>query len=260
MAVFQALCAAVIALTAARQHRRGRGGAFLALALAALVGELIALYAFQIHRYTEGWWRLGPVPILAPLIWATLVTTAADLTRGHPLKTAGVICADLALLGPVGVQSGLWVWGRPGLFDFPLEASAAWAAFGGAWLAASRWGERRGWARWEALAVACPVALAGAFSVGGGLGLILPLIQRPLIVPHPVAVAVTFALSLAVSWRVINRGVGGRGAALARLPAMALIAALLLAYCADVPPLVICALACLPPYLALWLRPQGEVR
>ncbi|MFN3200866.1 MAG: hypothetical protein ACE366_20875 [Bradymonadia bacterium] len=266
MVPLQVFGAVVALLVAAREGRRGTEAGrwinFWCLVIALWAAEWAGHILFGLHSYTDGWWRpLGPVPPLAPLVWAAVITTAARLAGGRAVVAGCIVAFDLAVIGPVGIQSGLWIWQKPGLFDFPLEASVAWGGFAAGWVGIMDAGRTS--PLWERIALALPVAFVGMLVMSAGLGWVLSHVDpQPFIVPHLWAVIAGWMLSAGVAWRVAARGHADPRAALERLPGAALVGALLIAYGHDVPPLVAFAAGALPPYLAtcmpLWLTPRAQ--
>jgi hypothetical protein len=114
------------------------------LALAVFVTEDTLLRAYDPYWYGES---LVPfvdhVPLLSVLGWTVLLHSAWKIASRLCQRSPGnvwwvaslVAMADLAILGPVAVKSGVWVWNIPGVFGVPLVAFLAFGLFAAACVA-----------------------------------------------------------------------------------------------------------------------------
>src|SRR5262245_60079881 len=102
------------------------------LALSAWMAEDTCVRAYGFHTYRRDLWPLlDRVPLVIVLIWPVVIQSARDLGtclwRGRDRPSAervaltvfGLVLADVALIEPIAVQSGLWRWAEPGLFAVP---------------------------------------------------------------------------------------------------------------------------------------------
>lgn len=143
ISTFEALCAAVVALTLAVMAR-ARGAArpllseYLALALAGFLGEESCIVLYRFYRYAPGWHlRAHHVPLLVPLIWPLVILSARDVTaalwpahRRHlPWIAALAVTLDASLMEVIAVRAGLWSWAEGGHLSVPVIGILGWGYF-----------------------------------------------------------------------------------------------------------------------------------
>jgi hypothetical protein len=96
----------------------------------------IRLYAF--YSYSQSWHIfLSHLPFMVIVVWPAIIHCAWDLASqllgyGHrfvPIAAASIVLTDAAFIETVSVQSGLWVWQDPGVFNVPLIGIFGWACF-----------------------------------------------------------------------------------------------------------------------------------
>ena len=145
--VFQAACAVIIVLTLLAMARRTPVGEllrdYLALAVAAYLGEQSCIRLYHFYQYSPAWsLRLVDVPLLVPLIWPLVVMSARSVGQAlwpgprSPLVRAGMVGAlvafDASLVEVVAVRAGLWSWAEPGHLGVPVIGILGWGFFAGA--------------------------------------------------------------------------------------------------------------------------------
>ena len=96
----------------------------------------IRMYAF--YSYSQSWHIfLSHLPLMVIVIWPAIIHCAWDLASqllgyGHrfvPIAAGSIVLTDAAFIETVSVQSGLWVWQGPGVFNVPLIGIFGWACF-----------------------------------------------------------------------------------------------------------------------------------
>lgn len=234
---------------------------FVLLAGAAWLAEETCILLYGFYAYSPKWnLFLGHVPAVVVAAWPAVVVSARDLTsqlmdpknRLMPLAAAALVGADAALIEPVAVNAGLWSWQAPGIFGVPPIAILGWAYFAlGCNLLLTRYeGERMSGGRALALLV-LPGLLAHALLLATWWGA-LRWVSGP--VNPALATGAAWAVSLVFVWVVVKNGAHRAlepRTLWLRLPAAALIFALLFSKASGAYMLVPYALAFAPPYLAL---------
>lgn len=139
---FEIACVLIIALTLAAMARerpvKELVADYLALAVAAWIGEesCVALYGY--YHYAPGWdLRVDHVPLLVPLIWPLVILSARSVatalwpraTRLRPLLVGAVVAFDASLVEVIAVRAGLWSWAEPGHLGVPLIGMLGWGYF-----------------------------------------------------------------------------------------------------------------------------------
>lgn len=150
LAVFEILCAVVVAVTIAASlraaptpERRARFlGDYALLAAAGLLGEASSIVLYRHYEYAPDWHaRLGHVPLLVPLIWPLVILSGRAVREAlwpaarawqRPLLLWLLVCADASLMEVLATRADLWTWSEPGHLDVPLLGILAWAHFAAA--------------------------------------------------------------------------------------------------------------------------------
>lgn len=235
-------------------------GRVITLFVAAWLAENTVIHAYGFYYYSKDWTIfIDRVPLMVLVIWPVVIHSAWDLARhllkGHPkteLFAAVFVFFDASMIEPIAVESKLWFWTEPGLFQVPPIGVLGWAVF-------------------AAFAMSLMKRRMPAFGVIllSTLGTHLVLLSvwwgffRWVNGPIPgwlgagaIWVVSIFATAMALRTRARLR-VPLIEMAL-RIPAALFFLALMAMYCLDVLPLVVYALAFVPPYVALtpW-RGQG---
>lgn len=111
---------------------------YLALAIAAWIGEETCVAIYGYYHYASGWHaRLHHVPALVPLIWPLVVLSARDVassvwpqvTHLRPLLVGAIVAFDASLVEVVAVRAGLWSWAEPGHLGVPIIGMLGWGYF-----------------------------------------------------------------------------------------------------------------------------------
>jgi hypothetical protein len=143
IALFEALCVAVIAITLALMARTRRPAElaleYTALAAAAWIGEETCVAWYGHYHYAAAWHgRLARVPALVALIWPLVVLSARGVVSGlwpaargagRVLAVGLVVTIDASLVEVVAVRAGLWAWTEGGHLGVPLIGIFGWGAF-----------------------------------------------------------------------------------------------------------------------------------
>lgn len=142
LAVFEAACVVVVAITLAvmaqRRPARELLADYAALAVAGWIGEETCVAFYGYYRYADGWHlRLHHVPVLVPLIWPLVILSARDVVTGlwshaeraRPLLVGAIVAFDASLVEVVAVRAGLWSWAEPGHLGVPLIGMLGWGYF-----------------------------------------------------------------------------------------------------------------------------------
>ncbi|MCA9664880.1 MAG: carotenoid biosynthesis protein [Myxococcales bacterium] len=175
MITLQLFCLAIVLLyIVVRARMDEQPSAFLAryvtLVVAAWLAEDSVIRAYGFYSYSEGWSLfIDHVPLAIVMIWPVVIHSAWDLARclvrqeRHgalrlALVSGLVVLADAWLIEPIAVQSGLWRWSEPGLFQVPPIGVLGWSFFAvlAVWLL-----EQRRLGRWRLplLVVLAPVGV-----------------------------------------------------------------------------------------------------
>jgi hypothetical protein len=234
------------------------------LSIASWAAEEWAVSLYKFYGYSSAWSvYLGHVPLMVVLIWPVIIHSARDLAdqlcrgKGYLVTSAlsgGIVLTDALFIEPVAVRAGLWGWHEPGVFGVPLIGLLGWAylAFTCVFLL-----ERMG-KGWHRLLVA-PAAPAGThllllISWWGGL----KWLNTPL---SPLSAATgAWALSSFLLLILLRTGGGKRvtkKTLLVRIPGALFFFILLALNARGSLPLLVYALAFIPPYL-LMMKQQYE--
>lgn len=139
---FEPVCVAVVVLTLALMARRRSAGAllgeYLALALAAWIGEASCVNLYRHYGYAASWHgHLLGVPLLVPLIWPLVVLSSREVVqslwpaagRRQPLLVGLLVAFDASLVEVIAVRAGLWSWVEPGYLGVPPIGILGWGFF-----------------------------------------------------------------------------------------------------------------------------------
>ena len=175
MLILEAACVVIVAtFVAVRARRDPRPQVFLRrlvlIAVAGWISEDTVIRAYDFYGYSPRWSViLDHVPLMVVVIWPVVIHSAWDLARclvrqeRHgalrlALVSGLVVLADAWLIEPIAVQSGLWRWSEPGLFQVPPIGVLGWSFFAvlAVWLL-----EQRRLGRWRLplLVVLAPVGV-----------------------------------------------------------------------------------------------------
>lgn len=257
--------AIVLAFVVVRARRDPQPGRFLLrlflLAAAGWVAEDSVIHAYDFYAYAPEWTVfVDRVPLMVLVIWPVVIHSAWDLARHllgprhprGPLLAAALVLADASLIEPIAVQAGLWRWHQPGLFGVPPIGILGWAFFAGLGIGWLDRIDRRGH-RWAAdLAVVLLPAVGTHLLLLATWWVALRWVNGS--VPPWAGVAVAWSVSVWAARRALGsraRERVPRGEMLLRVPAAAFFFALLALHGAEIPALVVYALAFAPPYLGL---------
>lgn len=214
--VFEIACLPILVLAIAFSARRAGVRAFLVdyalLAFAGLVGEATSIAWYRYYGYAEGWHlRVFGVPLLVPLIWPLVITSAREVrtalypgldgARGALVVTALVI-ADASMVEVLAVRAGLWSWVEGGHLGVPVLGFVAWGYFAGAAdFAMSRFHARRRW-----LVVPVALSIAHVAIVASWWLCFRWVLRGELSLGSLVVLAVMSAIATALAWRARRRG------------------------------------------------------
>jgi hypothetical protein len=241
----------------------------LLLVVASWVAEDTCIRAYGFYFYNPDWSIfIDRVPLAIVLIWPVVIHSAWELavcllgSRGRrfaPLLGGAVVLADASMIEPIAVNSGLWTWTEPGLFDVPPIGIVGWAYYAGLCMLVFERVELRRRAEGASSHAAWANAIAIALAPAGTHVLLLASwwglfrwINRPLD-PWPF-VAAFWGLSLVLTARSLQVGARRRVPSrdmLNRIPAAVFFLVLLALDARDVPALIAYGLAFAPPYLSL---------
>jgi hypothetical protein len=108
------------------------------LIVASWMAENSVIHAYGFYFYKPVWSIfVDQVPLMIVLIWPIVILSAHDLAirlvTGSAMHlgivTGAFVFADAWLIEPIAVQSGLWAWTEPGLFNVPPIGVLGWAFF-----------------------------------------------------------------------------------------------------------------------------------
>ena len=143
MVILELSCLAIIALYLGVRFYYEADRPQLARRMALLISaswiaENTVIHAYHFYQYSPRWSVfVDRVPLLVLIIWPIVITSAWDLwvaLRGRggimtALATACLVFADAYVMEPIAVESGLWSWNEPGLFQVPPIGVAGWSFF-----------------------------------------------------------------------------------------------------------------------------------
>lgn len=268
MTTLEIIALAIVALFVVIRARFGdEGRAFITrlalLIVASWVAEDTCIRLYGFYFYNPEWSIfIDRVPLAIVLIWPVVIHSAWELARcllGRdartltvPLAGAALVLADASMIEPIAVNSKLWTWTEPGVFDVPPIGILGWAYYAGLCMVVFEVVDRRG-ASAFANAVAIVVAPIGThlLLLASWWGL-FRWINQPLDAWPFVAVA--WLLAVGVTARSLKVGARTRVPIrdmLNRVPAAVFFFVLLGIDARSVPALIAYALAFAPPYLSL---------
>lgn len=273
----EAACVAIVALfVGVRAARDPEPFVFvrrlLLLVAGAWIGENTVIHVYGFYHYDPRWSLfVDRVPLMIVCIWPVVIHSAWDLSgyilRGEQtsvrrvaLMGCALVLADASLIEPIAVNSQLWYWTQPGLFEVPPIGIAGWAFFAGLCMAIFESNRRRGRSGLADLAVLVLAPLGTHVLLLATWWGALRWLNHT--VPPWPAVAVAWVVSLTLLMRVLNGRLYDRVPSiemLLRVPAAAFFFVLLILD-AEQPALVAYALAFAPPYLALTRAQPGGIQ
>jgi len=269
MLTIEIACALILALHAAvglkvTTDRAAFLRRFLLVAGASWIGEDTCIRAYGFYAYDAGWGLfLDRMPLMIAAIWPAVILSSWEVAKHlvpsthrrlatRPLLVGALVFADAWLIEPIAVQTGLWRWFEPGLFNVPIIGVAGWAYFAMLAVAVLEWVER----------AQEPAVYEAAILLVAPLGAHVLLVAtwwalfRWITVPIPSwpAVALGFAVSLGLAGWAAMAGARKRmppAAIFSRMPPAIFFFVLLAVFGRAVPALVVWAVAFAPPWLAL---------
>lgn len=136
------ILASVIIYVVWNTVHRPQGGRFLVwfvlVSIASWITEETCIRLYGLYSYSQDWRIfLSRTPLAIVFVWPAIIHCAWDLSsqllgHGHrfvPMAVFGIILTDAAFIETVSVQSELWSWQKPGLFNVPLIGIFGWAPF-----------------------------------------------------------------------------------------------------------------------------------
>lgn len=144
--IFELACVVIIALTLLTMSRvqpaRALLADYVALAVAAWLGEETCVAVYDFYAYADGWHaRLDLVPALVPLIWPLVILSARGVvtslapgisTAKRAALVGALVIVDASLVEVVAVRAGLWTWAEGGHLDVPVIGILGWGFFAAA--------------------------------------------------------------------------------------------------------------------------------
>ncbi len=140
--IFEIACVLIIALTLAAMARQRPAkellADYLALGVAAWIGEESCVAIYGYYHYAAGWdLRVDRVPLLVPLIWPLVILSARNVATAlwprvvtlRPLLVGAIVAFDASLVEVIAVRAGLWSWAEPGHLGVPLIGMLGWGYF-----------------------------------------------------------------------------------------------------------------------------------
>lgn len=143
MRVFEVACLVIVVLTLLATARRTPWRTLMSdyalLAVAAWIGEETCVAIYRFYAYDDAWdARVLDVPILVPLIWPLVITSARDVATGLFPRTEGlaraaivgaIVAFDASLVEVIAVRAGLWSWDEAGHLGVPVIGILGWGFF-----------------------------------------------------------------------------------------------------------------------------------
>lgn len=143
--VFELLCLPILALAITLSARRVGARRFAidyaTLAVAGWIGEATSIAWYRYYEYANGWdLRVFAVPLLVPLIWPLVITSAREVrtalfpnagSLAGALIVTALVIADASMVEVLAVRAGLWTWAEGGHLDVPVLGIVAWGYFAG---------------------------------------------------------------------------------------------------------------------------------
>ena len=219
----------------------------------------ILLYGF--YAYNPKWSLfLADLPLLVIVVWPLVVISAWELASqilhpGHrlvPLAAGGIVLTDALFVETVSVQSGLWSWNEPGIFNVPPIGVFGWACFAFLFILIFEEGKRRNVTKWYYLrALLFPVIGTHAMLLSIWWG-IFRWINIP--VDPKIATGSAWAVSLFLIYAILKHRTGThveKNILLLRLPAAIFFFTLLALNARESALLVVFGIAFAAPYLTL---------
>lgn len=235
------------------------------LVVASWVAEDTVIRAYGFYFYNPDWSIfIDRVPLAIVLIWPVVIHSAWELSRcllgdddrWVPLAGAAMVLADASMIEPIAVNSGLWTWTEPGVFDVPPIGIIGWAYYAGLCMLVFDHTERHGAPAWRNAVAILTAPLGTHLLLLGSWWGLFRWINRSLD-PWPF-VAVAWVLSIGLAIHSLKLGARSRVPPrdmLNRVPAAIFFFVLLALDARDVPALIAYGLAFAPPYLSLTRLP-----
>jgi hypothetical protein len=138
LAAFATVAIYIVAHIVRQPKRRQFIIGILIVCATSWITEESCILLYDFYDYSINWGLfLAHLPLLVIVIWPIIIHSAWNLASqmvrpGHrlvPLTAAVIVLTDAALLEPMGVQTGLWSWNQPGLFNVPPIGILGWAYF-----------------------------------------------------------------------------------------------------------------------------------
>ena len=232
------------------------------LVVASWLAEDTCIHLYGFYAYSTGWSLfVDQLPLLVICIWPFVIHSAWDLCvwglRGRadwrvvPLVGGLMVLADASLIEPISVETGLWWWTEPGLFEVPPIGILGWALFAALAIGVYEYNRQKGHGPLADLAVlvVAPIGthlllLAAWWGAFRWVNVEIP--------AWPV-VAVAWVIAVGVAATMLRRRIYARiplREMLLRIPAALFFFVLLALNGLDVPALVAYALAFAPPWCA----------
>lgn len=240
------------------------------LFVASWVGEDTCIRLYGFYYYNPDWSIfVDKVPLAIVLIWPVVIHSAWELARCLttsrreliPLAGAALVLADASMIEPIAVNSSLWTWTQPGVFDVPPIGIIGWAYFAGLCMVVLERVEARNASAWRNVMAIAIAPIGTHVLLVGSWWALFRWINRPLDAWPFVAVAWLVAIALTV--RSVQVGARSRVPPrdmFNRVPAAIFFFVLLALDARGVPALVAYGLAFAPPYLSLTRLPVADER
>lgn len=273
MSGLEPCCLAIVALYLLVRIRTGPNNRrFLRrmslLVLCSWVAENTVIHAYGFYFYKPVWSLfVDQVPLVIVLIWPVVILSAHDLAtqlksgsaRQMAIITGAFVFADAWLIEPIAVQSGLWAWTEPGLFNVPPIGVLGWAFFTAICIAIFENNDRHTRNAVHDLKVLVLAPIGTHLLLVITWWFALRWVNHS--VPSTVAVIGTWLLSLTLTRLAIRHRLApkvGLPLMMTRVLAAAFFFVLLALYANEQPALILFALAFVPPYLALTPFPSRK--
>ncbi len=271
MLTIEISCALILALQvgialAATDDKRAFVRRFILLAIASWLAEDTCIRLYGFYAYSPEWSLfLDKMPLMIALIWPAVILSAWELVRkllgaGHrwlPLAVGAMVFADAWLIEPIAVQSGLWRWFEPGLFEVPPIGVLGWAIFAALAVVVFEALEQRNKSGMAEAAILIVAPVGSHLLLIASWWSLLRWIN--VTIPAWPAVGLICAISVVLAWLAYRARLSERipaSAIYGRIPAALFFFALLAVFGRDEYALIVWALAVAPPWLAItpWRR------
>ncbi|MGD8519519.1 MAG: carotenoid biosynthesis protein [Desulfobacterales bacterium] len=162
LAAFATVAIYIVAHTSGQPKERHFISRIILVCAASWIAEESCILLYDFYDYSLNWRLfLAHLPLLVIVIWPIIVHSAWNLAsqilqpgrRLVPLTAAAIVLTDASLIEPVGVQTGLWSWKQPGLFDVPPIGILGWAYFAFLCVLFFEQRKRRNGAKWVSLLI-----------------------------------------------------------------------------------------------------------